>query len=228
MRVSFMGILFLTNCTNQKWPDELYNKGEIRREMRNRYGFSEIPGCDVRGNFPSQRDPPFVAPAKEMYRGSFSSSLKPFAERLSDADLCFISAGYIFVRGIDLIYYYDCRLSGKGGKRKRLASELTDEVKEKFRRRVSDGSYGTILIVLSGIYFETLLGDHPTFLHIINEESRGELPQVFVAGKRSKLVEIKSINEDLDLDVSTFRRKGFAPLTNAQKQGILDEIEQRN
>lgn len=227
-----MNILFITNCTGEKWPDKLYTRKEVKHEMCNRYNFKEIPGCNVRDNYPSERCPPFAATAEEMYRGTFSRFLKPFLTELREVgnvDLNFISAGYGFVNGGDLIYYYDCVLKGGGRDNTRTPNEIAKRIKRGFGSRISDKECDAIIIVLSSKYFETLLNRDPTFLEIIKNKCTKQLPQIFLVGKRSKLIKINKLNKNFNynLDVTSFERRGMMPITDDQKQEILGKIREK-
>ncbi len=212
--------LFLTSCTDKKWPNEHLTREEIRNQMKAKYGFADIPGCDVEGMFPSQPDPPLVAAAEDMYRGTYATFLRPFIDQIrqiGDLSLHFISAGYGLIPSRQLIYYYECYLK-EGSSRLPL---ITANVVRHLDGTLRDVQFNVVIVVLSGSYFACLQG-RPNLLSLVRETQRRETAIILV-GKASVTRYFQELARNMGMDdqVTTHRRMGTAPITDLQKRNIL-------
>ncbi|MFQ5909975.1 MAG: hypothetical protein ACE5IJ_04545 [Thermoplasmata archaeon] len=188
--------------------------------MRSRYGFADIPGCDVEGIFPSEPEPPLAAPAEDMYRGTYAAFLRPFIDQIrhiGDISLYFISAGYGLIPSHQLIYYYECYLKEGSSRLPRIAANVMRQLDGILR----DVQFNAAVVVLSGSYFACLQGQ-PNLLSLVHDTQNPETAIILV-GKASVTRYFEELARDLGMDnqVITHRRMGTVPITDVQKRNIL-------
>ena len=228
-----MKALLLADSTKTKLPESLkLSETEISKKMKELYNLENVPTCDVNEEPPKNWSEPFVAKAKDMYKGSFQSilTLKNYLQKEIDADvdLFILSSRYGWLHEEDIIYYYKCQLSERSSKTTKTAGEISDRVLTGFMNTIRAKEYDAIVISLSTRYFNTLFQKDTNFLSMLEKVYKGDTPRIFIFAGKEIIEKIKLYNKQYGFKVSFGKRVGVAKITKDFRERIVRELNEGN